>query len=232
MLGGHASLCPPYNSLWVFNIVNIVFSSTETTFLLPGPDGQLEVLAAPADQPEKNITVVICHPHPLYGGTMYNKVVTTLARTFKEMHMRTVRFNFRGIGKSDGSYGQGIGEVEDLLAVLQWVKQVRPHDDIWLAGFSFGSYIAACGAHQWPDVKQLICVAPAVEHFSFKELYPFPCPWLVVQGEADEIVPPHLVFDWLASLPKPPTLIRMPETSHFFHSKLGELRQWLQQTLG
>jgi uncharacterized protein len=211
--------------------MNAIFPINETTFFISGPAGQLELLTAPADQPEKNITVVICHPHPLYGGTMNNKVVTTLARTFKKMQMRTVRFNFRGVGKSAGKYAEGVGELDDLLAVLQWVQQVRPQDDIWLAGFSFGSYIAACGAHQWPDIKQLICVAPAVEHFSFKELYPFPCPWLVVQGEADEIVPPHLVFDWLASLSAPPTLIRMPDTSHFFHGKLGELRKLLQAAL-
>lgn len=206
------------------------FPITETTFLLPGPAGLLELLTSPAQAPEKNITVVICHPHPVFGGTMTNKVVTTLARTFKEMNMHTVRFNFRGVGKSEGSYAEGVGEVDDLLAVLQWVKQVRPEDDVWLAGFSFGAYIAACGVHRWP-VKQLICVAPPIQHFKFKELYPFPCSWLVVQGEEDEVVSPNAVFDWLASLPKPPTLIRFSNTGHFFHSKLVELRELLKENL-
>lgn len=206
------------------------FPTTETIFLLPGPTGQLEVLTVPAPNTEKNITAIICHPHPLHGGTMNNKVVTTLARTFKELGMRTVRFNFRGVGKSEGVYGNGIGEVDDLLAIIKWVKQVCPRDEVLLAGFSFGSYIAACGAHRFP-VKQLVCIAPPLEHFPFDDLYPFPCPWLVVQGEEDEIVSPQVVFNWLASLPKPPIIIRMPNTGHFFHSKLVELRELLIQHL-
>lgn len=197
---------------------------------LPGPAGNLEVLASVPDESEKPLTVVICHPHPLFGGTMANKVVTTLVRTFKELGMNTVRFNFRGVGKSAGSYAEGVGETEDLLAVLHWVHAERPQDEIWLAGFSFGSYVAARGAHRFP-AKQLICVAPPIENFKFTELYPFPCPWLVVQGEVDEVVSSQAVFAWLESLPKPPSLIRMPETGHFFHSRLVELRELLKTAL-
>ena len=96
------------------------FPATETTFLLPGPAGDLEIAAAPQDG--ARATAIICHPHPLHGGTMTNKVVTTIARAFHELGLRTVRFNFRGVGKSAGKYAEGIGESDDLRAVITWVK--------------------------------------------------------------------------------------------------------------
>jgi len=119
------------------------------TFLLPGPTGALEAMAAcPAEDEAVPATAVICHPHPQQGGTMHNKVVHTLARTFSELGLRTVRFNFRGVGASAGHFDHGNGETEDLLAVVSWVRAQRPQDQIWLAGFSFGGYIAARGAQQ------------------------------------------------------------------------------------
>lgn len=202
------------------------FPAGETNIILQGPVGKLETLTYTPAQTTKNIIGVICHPHPLFGGTMHNKVVYTIARAIKEMGLRTVRFNFRGVGSSDGKYAQGIGETDDLLAVLNWVKQVCPNDEIWLAGFSFGSYVAACAAKVWPT-KQLISVAPPVQNFSFKELPPFNCPWLVIQGDQDEVVAPNAVFSWLDSLENPPTIVRMKDSGHFFHGKLIELREVL-----
>lgn len=201
------------------------FPEGDLSVILPGAVGTLEALTS-APNNASDVVVVICHPHSLHGGTMHNKVVYTLARAFKEMNLRTVRFNFRGVGASEGNYDEGIGETEDLLTVLKWVQQVRPQDKIWLTGFSFGSYVAARAAKTWP-AQQLISIAPPVENFPFKQLPPFTCPWLVVQGEADEVVAPQKVFSWLAELPQPPQLIRMPDTSHFFHGKLVELRQLL-----
>lgn len=202
------------------------FPEGETTVSLQGPVGNLELLTEVPHEPAKSITAVICHPHSLFGGTMHNKVVSTLARAFKDLGLRTVRFNFRGVGASEGSYDAGKGETEDLLAILHWVQQVRPNDVIWLAGFSFGSYVAARGAHLWP-VAQLVCVAPPVVNFNFAELVPFPCPWLVVQGDQDEVVAPDAVFNWLASLAEPPQLIKMIGVGHFFHRRLIELRELL-----
>lgn len=206
------------------------FPAGETNISLQGPTGKLETLTSTPLQLTKPIIAVICHPHPLFGGTMHNKVVYSIARAFKDMGLPTVRFNFRGVGASTGNYDHGIGETEDLLAVLKWVQQVCPDHAIWLAGFSFGSYVAARGAKVWP-AKQLISIAPPVQNFNFKELPPFDCPWLVVQGDQDEVVAPAAVFSWLESLENPPTVIRMEGSGHFFHGKLIELRQVLINSL-
>jgi len=205
------------------------FPAGEATIFLNGAVGKLETLTSMPASICKDPIVVICHPHPLFGGTMHNKVVYTIARAFKELQIRTVRFNFRGVGTSTGEYAHGIGETEDLLAILQWIKQVSPAAPIWLAGFSFGSYVAARAAKVWP-IAQLISVAPPIQNFDFKALPPFTCPWLVIQGERDEVVAPESVFAWLDNLvdaENPPHIIRMAESSHFFHGKLVELRQIL-----
>src|SRR5579883_2897349 len=119
------------------------FPTTEMTFTIPASHGVLEILTSPAQEniPEKNITAIICHPHPLHGGTMTNKVVTTLAKTFRDLGMRTVRFNFRGVGKSEGAFAEGIGETDDLLAVVKWAQTTCSNDKLWLAGFSFGAFV-------------------------------------------------------------------------------------------
>src|SRR6185437_9045994 len=104
------------------------FSELETKLLWPGPAGDIEMITTSGD---KQITVIICHPHPLFGGTMGNKVVTTLARTFHDKGLSTIRFNFRGVGKSAGTHDQGQGETDDVLAIAAWVKKERPQDELW-----------------------------------------------------------------------------------------------------
>jgi hypothetical protein len=169
------------------------FPPAEGRISLQGPAGVLETLTTTPSL-ESDITAVVCHPHPLYGGTMNNKVVYTVARAFNELGLRTVRFNFRGVGKSEGGYGEGIGETDDLLAVLSWVKRTRPNDRVWLAGFSFGSFVAARAAQQWPT-DQLVSIAPPVTHFDFTGFQLPSCPWLIVQGDQDEIVSASEVFN-------------------------------------
>jgi uncharacterized protein len=199
--------------------------------LLPGPAGQLEVITTSPETPRHPpVIAVICHPHPLFGGTLHNKVIYTLARSFNSMGLASVRFNFRGVGLSQGEYDKGIGETDDLFAVLNWLKESCPESDIWLAGFSFGAYVAARAAKVWP-AKQLICVAPPIENFPFKELPPFPCPWILIQGDEDEVVSPTAVFTWVDSLAQPPELIKIQGADHFFHGKLIELRDCLTTTL-
>lgn len=200
------------------------FPETSQTLLLAGPAGQLELAVDLPEPAEARAGVaVICHPNPPDGGTLHNKVVTMTARALNELGLATVRFNFRGVGQSEGSFDNGRGETLDLLAVTDWVRAVRPDDALWLAGFSFGSWVALLGARHLP-VKQMISIAPPVGLRSFDGVLPPPCPWLVVQGEADEIVSAQAVFDWVAGLAEPPTLVRMPETGHFFHRRLLDLR--------
>lgn len=202
--------------------------TTETTFLLPAPAGELELLLSPAPE-EKNTKThiaVICHPHPLHGGTMHNKVVTTLSKTFQQLNMQTIRFNFRGVGKSTGAYGEGIGEQEDLLTVIEWVKQQSPSANIWLAGFSFGAYISIRMAAEH-TFAGLVSIAPPVNRFPQMALPDISCPWVIVQGDQDEIVPIEAVSTWVEKLPKAPVFISFPETGHFFHGKLSELKSSL-----
>ena len=215
-------------SLMTTDTVPDRFPATATTFLLSGPAGALEVATdMPAPDLARAGTAIVCHPHPLQGGTMHNKVVTTLERALRELGLATVRFNFRGIGASAGTFDDGRGETDDALAVAAWVQRVRPDDVLWMAGFSFGSYVALRVAGALP-VRQLITVAPAVTRLDFSALPTPACPWLVIQGEADEIVDPAAVYAFVAARDPAPTLVRVPETSHFFHRRLIELRSIVQ----
>ncbi|HEY9131111.1 MAG TPA: alpha/beta family hydrolase [Dyella sp.] len=200
------------------------FPAQAASFALDGPAGKLEVVsdvAAPADA--RRGSVIVCHPHPQQGGSMHNKVVTMVERSLRESGLDTVRFNFRGVGASEGTYDGGNGEGDDLAAVVAWLRRVRPHDALWLAGFSFGSYVSIRNAVRL-RADALVSVAPPVGRWPFESIEPPNCPWLVVQGEGDEIVDPQAVFDWIEAMDRPPELVRMPETSHFFHRRLMDLR--------
>ena len=200
------------------------FPEASTELLLPGPAGDIEIAVdVPAPEHERLGTAVICHPLPVQGGSMHNKVVVMLERSLRELGLRTVRFNFRGVGKSAGEFDEGRGETLDLLAVAEWVRKVRPQDALWLGGFSFGSYVALLAARHLP-VKQMISIAPPVGRWDFSAAIAPPCPWLIVQGEDDDIVEPQKVYEWVDSMPDKPTLVRMPETGHFFHRRLMDLR--------
>jgi hypothetical protein len=213
--------------------VNPAFPTTELeSLLLPGPAGQLELLTTfPKNLTRKSVAVV-CHPHPLYQGTMHNKVVYTIARAADRLGLPSVRFNYRGVGKSAGHYAQALGEQDDLRAVLIWLAEVLPEFDIWLSGFSFGSYIAASVASQPPEkikIWFLTTIAPAVNHFEFNKIGPVNCPWLVVQGDHDEVVPAEEVYQWVATRSEKIDLVRMPQTTHFFHGELVQLRNLLEE---
>lgn len=198
---------------------------TETTeFFLAGPAGRLECLAdAPDDGQSRPVVAVLCHPHPLHGGTMRNKVVTIMERSLRELGLKTVRFNFRGTGESEGEFDDGAGELDDLLAVIDWVRKTCPDDDLWLGGFSFGAFVALKAAQDLP-VRQLITIAPPVERYGFDQLVPPNCPWLVVQGDEDEVVSPEAVFKWAEDLDHDADLVVMEGTGHFFHRRLMDLR--------
>jgi len=200
------------------------FPDESGPLLIPGPAGQLELMVdLPEPGQERAGVAVVCHPNPPDGGTLHNKVVTMTARAISELGLAAVRLNFRGVGQSTGSFDEGRGETLDLLAVTDWVRKTRPNDTLWLAGFSFGSWVALQAARNLP-VKQMISIAPPVGLREFAGVLPPACPWLVVQGEADDIVDPKAVYDWIDTLKDKPTLVRMPDTGHFFHRRLMDLR--------
>src|SRR6476619_4714569 len=200
------------------------FPRTATALQLEGPAGALEVAVDPADAPRLSIVVIVCHPLPTEGGTMHNKVVTMTARALREVGIDTVRFNFRGTGASQGAFDHGDGETDDLLAVARWVRAQRPDAALWLAGFSFGAYVALrAAATLQPDF--MLSIAPPVgRSWDFSAISLPTCPWLGVQGEADEVVDAQAVFAWVEAMAQPPQLVRRPDTSHFFHRKLIDLR--------
>ena len=194
---------------------------------IPGPAGMLQgITACPPEGREMHAIGIICHPHPLYGGTMHNKVVDTLSRSLNNSGVGTLRFNFRGVESSEGEYAHGVGEADDLRAVLEWAQKQRPDHALWLAGFSFGAYVALSVAREYP-LQGLITVAPPVNFFDFTALTPPECPWLLVQGEADEIVPSAEVFTWAEAQSPAPQIVRMPHVGHFFHGCLNQLREQL-----
>lgn len=200
------------------------FPSAAAALRLPGPAGTMEVLIdVPAVKDARPAVAIICHPHPLHGGSMHNKVVTIIERALRELGVATVRFNFRGVGESQGTFDEGRGETLDLLAVAEWVHRVRPEAELWLAGFSFGAYVALLGARHLP-VRQMVSIAPPAGRWDFSAVLPPACPWLVVQGEDDDVVDPVAVKRWVESLPEKPTLVMMPDTGHFFHRRLMDLR--------
>ncbi len=193
--------------------------------LIPGPAGQLEaLLSEPDDLQAHPAMAVICHPHPLYSGSMQNKVVHILASTFGKQGLPTLRFNFRGVGQSAGEYDEGRGEQADLAAAVGWMREHYPGRPLWLAGFSFGAWVAYM-AHREVQAERLLLVAPPLRLFEFSETSgPVTLPWLVIQGAEDEIVSAEAVAQWVESQPRRPEFHLMAGASHFFHGKLNELR--------
>lgn len=206
-------------------------STREIPLFIEGPDGPLEALHL--DTPGAVGVALICHPHPLFAGTMQNKVVATLQRIARDAGYATLRFNFRGVGQSAGSYGDGRGEIDDALAVARWLGDKHPGLPLTLLGFSFGSCVAGNAAArlegQGVSLRHLFMLAPPVERFAVD--LPRECPITVLQPEDDEVVTPARVYAWSESLAQPHELLRVPACSHFFHGKLIELKDLLQPRL-
>ena len=188
-----------------------------------GPAGPIECAIDEPGHAMSHGLAVACHPHPLHGGTMDNKVVQTLGRTFVELGFSSVRFNFRGVGGSGGAWDEGRGEVDDALAVIEaFGGMQRP---LLLGGFSFGGYVAAQAAarlieHARP--RRLVLIAPATSRFAVPAV---PEGTLVVHGEADDVVPLQATLDWARTQSLPVTVV--PGGGHFFHGQLTLLKRLL-----
>lgn len=187
-----------------------------------GSAGAIEcALDLPADEPAG--VAVICHPHPVHGGTMDNKVVITLARAFLQTGFRTVRFNFRGVAGSQGSWDEGVGEIDDALAVI--AAHRRPGERFMLGGFSFGAYVASEAAVRLPDdvkPERMVLVGPSTQK---QQMPNVPSDTIVVHGETDDVVPLAATFDW--ARPQALPVIVMPGVGHFFHGQITLLKNVL-----
>ena len=191
--------------------------------MLAGAAGAIEAVVELPAAGARLGTVIVCHPHPEHGGTLHNKVVTMTERGLRECGLRTLRFNFRGVGASEGTHDEGEGESEDVVALAAWVARTRPQDVLWLAGFSFGAAVAARTSLVLP-CAQLITVAPPIGKYGFTAERVPTCPWLLVQGEEDDVVEPAGVYAYAEKLPQPPMIVRVPGAGHFFHRRLMDLR--------
>lgn len=192
--------------------------------VIEGPAGRLEALAeAPRDAEPRGVAV-ICHPHPLHQGTMQNKVVHTLARAFVGSGFLALRFNFRGVGESEGEFDDGPGELQDAIAAARQGRSHVPEGPLWLAGFSFGAAIAIHAAAELRS-DGLVSVAPAVARVAALDGAQPRCPWLVIQGDRDELVNVDDTIEWVNALDPGPELRVFSGTEHFFHGKLVELRK-------
>ncbi|MGC1181885.1 alpha/beta hydrolase [Legionella sp.] len=200
----------------------------EHPLVLQGLAGQLEAVLTVPEATNSEYAAFLGHPHSLQGGTMTNKVVTTMARTFKDLGIPSLRFNFRGVGQSAGIYDAGIGESEDMLSLVHDWQRGQPQAKIIFAGFSFGSFVAYRAASQCAH-SLLLTIAPALHHYNYKEFNPAPHPWLIIQGDEDEVVPPELVFAFAKQSQPEIPVIRFAQTTHFFHGKLIELKTKLSE---
>jgi uncharacterized protein len=177
---------------------------------------------------------VVCHPHPLHGGTMDNKVVFTVARALREHGVHVLRFNFRGAGGSEGEHDHGRGELDDARAAIDHAARLAgpEPDSLLVAGFSFGSYVGLTVALDDSRVGALLAIAPPVNHYDFSAIAAARQPLTVVYSDADELVPAHDVEDFIASCARPPRVVRVTGSSHLFHGHLREIRHAVQEMLG
>ena len=197
---------------------------------IAGPAGPLEAIVEVPSGFDGHRVAVVCHPHPVYGGTMDNKVVHTTARALQERGRATVRFNFRGTGASAGAFDDGRGETEDALAVCDYALERWTGASLTVAGFSFGAFVAFQVAARRP-LEQLYTIAPPLRRFDFERL-PVPrIPWIVIQGDRDELVDHEAVLAWTRTLEPPPTVTLIAGAEHFFHGRLNDLRAAVQEHL-
>jgi len=203
--------------------------------LIDGPVGKIEVVyhAAREDGPlfGQGYVAVVCHPHPLFAGTMDNKVVTTAVRSYCELGTPTVRFNFRGVGATEGEHDEGKGEGDDLEAVATWALQQAAADKLLLCGFSFGSMVALHRHDRIAQTRHLALLAPPLERFPESPPTSLALPLTLVVAGDDEVVDAPATLRWQETIRSEHDLLLLDGASHFFHGRLTELRERLQRSV-
>lgn len=199
-----------------------------------GPLGPLEAILSIPPQADRKALALLCHPHPLFGGSMENKVIFTVHRACRDAGIATLRFNFRGVGKSVGAFDHGAGEQHDVLAVQSWAQATLAVESLVMIGFSFGAFVAASA---WSKATQaamrgqsLMLIAPPVTRFPMTG-FQLPAGARVIYGDADEVVDPQAIADWLSTQRADLTIEVLAGASHFFHGRLTELRDWVRAGL-
>jgi len=213
------------------------------SFFIAGPAGRLEALlkhpgettsasGAPADGGASGPVAVVCHPHPLFGGTMHNKVVHATAEALVRRGLPTLRFNFRGVGRSAGRHDHGRGEQDDLRAALAVLEERYPAHPIVAAGYSFGSFVALGVGCEHPRVAMLIAIAAPAGLFPFGFLRHCDKPLVFIQGENDAIAPLPLVLALAAGLPSGARVVPIPGADHAFRGRLEDVGRRVEESVG
>lgn len=199
-------------------------------YTISGEAGAIEALIEYPDTAfgSPRAVAVCCHPHPLFGGAMTNKVIHTVARSFVAAGAITLRFNFRGVGGSAGVHDEGRGELRDLQVVVEWLQQRWPQLPLWLGGFSFGAWMVLRAQGQL-NPALLVTVAPPVGRWDFSEVMPPVCPWLTIQGTRDELVDAGQVSAFVKEKSSTAECVLLQDADHFFHARLHEVRDAIER---
>jgi uncharacterized protein len=200
-----------------------------------GSEGRLEGRYTHSRQPNAPIALIL-HPHPEHGGTMNNKVVYALFQIFADRGFSTLRFNFRGVGRSQGRYSRGEGELADAASALDWLQSYNPNSTgCWVAGFSFGAWIGMQLLMRRPEIGRFISIAPPANIFDFAFLAPCPTSGLILHGGADDLVPQESVLKLVTKLSSQRgikiTHRTIPRANHFFHDRLEQLTKEVEDYL-
>jgi hypothetical protein len=204
--------------------------------IIAGPEGRLEGRYHHVKRPDAPIALLL-HPHPQHGGTMNNKVVVTLYHTFIRCGFRTLRINFRGVGRSQGTYDRGEGELADAAAALDWLQSINQSaSGCWVGGYSFGAWIGMQLLMRRPEIDSFVAVAPQANQYDFSFLAPCPSSGLIVQGDRDAVVPTEAVAKLAHKLAHQRDIVVdhriIPGANHFFHHRLDELSEAVDTYLG
>ena len=195
--------------------------------IFPGPEGRLEGRFAPAPKPRAPVAMIL-HPHPNAGGTMNNRIVQEVYKTFQRRGFATLRFNFRGVGKSQGTFDNGIGELSDSASALDWVQSMHTDSkNCWVAGYSFGAWIGMQLLMRRPEIEGFISVAPQPNIYDFSFLAPCPSSGLIVSGDADRVAPEKDVNGLVEKLKAQKGILithkTIPGANHFFSNQMEPL---------